>query len=171
MENLYESVVDLLGKPIDHPDVYKLVKNLHDQPLCVASTFSFIRSGFTLYAIKGIIRAVMFSLKNSKAVPHGGFKGQLFGDIKLGDTKQMVQEKFALLEMRPMSIDQEKALAKNDEIVFDIGNHFFCVSFDGKRLARAIFATTERNLGELEKFAENQVFAKKRRNPRRKKPF
>ena len=139
MENLFERIVDLLGKTPDHADSRQFVKELGEAPPFERLYF-FKRSGFSLFPEKHVFTDVFFHLNGTIDEP--SYSGNLPGDITAGDDIDAVHKKLApYLRKSHLRIDSRTGREESHREEYDLPECFLQVHFDANHKLSRVSAT------------------------------
>jgi hypothetical protein len=166
MEQLFERIIELLGKPIDHSDVLRFVRELGERPT-PGIPFVFEKSGFILVPAKGILVGVLFCMENSSKGFTAGFKGNLPGGIKRGDSRTTVRKVLILKPTVQARIDNRTGSVISSDDIFELENCRLQVGFDDEGRLTGLSATSPDT--DLSIYDEREPSVLKRFRPKRRR--
>lgn len=139
MENLFERIVDLLGKTPDHPDSRQFVRDLEEQPV-FAGAYNFMKSGFMLVHEKHVFTAAIFHLSEWEDHPNSAYSGRLPGDVKANDDIEDVREKLNIAPRINVEIDSRAGSEEPHEEEYDLPQCTLRLSFDATNRLTSVVA-------------------------------
>jgi hypothetical protein len=140
MENLFERIVELLGKTPDDPHSRQFVRELGEKPVFEGAYF-FKKTGFCLVPEKHVFTGAAFRLRDWEDEPNTAYIADLPFGIQANDHEDLVREKIGLVPDRCKTlVDNRPQFGTSYQDEYDLATYTLRLTFDAEHKLSSIAA-------------------------------
>jgi len=136
LEDLYERITRLLGKPTDGKDLKRFIQETDSVPISTSSdAITLPELGISLLMWEGLIGAVYMHVSTVNTLEQGGilrpYPGTFAAGITSRDNNQMVQRKLGAKPLRSREIPNEPGTSSDLSETYELPTERLSFKFSG----------------------------------------